>query len=347
MERIKKVFFLIHLFGWILLFLFLCWVFWSEGHANWLYLAGILILSSLSVFYSHFFILTRFWNSRKFGLYLLGLTLVLLLGPLPFLLAYKGEINDWSTFLDQFFTTLFSIVIIFVILSWVARAIENWVINEFKRERLEKQAAQAELSYLKWQINPHFLFNTLNNIHTLSFKNSPATPEAIMRLSSMMRYMLYEANADTVALNREIEYLQDFISLQQLRYKKTSIVDFVVVGDTDSCQIAPLLFIHFLENAYKHSPARLNEGDIRLSIEIKENSLIFSIQNPTGDGKAAAIQEVGGIGLTNVKKRLQLLYPGQHVFEVSSSEEFFKVVLKIHPLHLQNHERKTDMLYSG
>lgn len=341
MNRIKKIFSAIHLFGWLLIYLFFNWMEYGESVPNPLYTSGIVTLVCIPIFYGHFIILTRYFNRRKFGIYLIGLITIFLVSPFLFLAALRIEIENWQIFTipPPSVPFLLALTLLIVILSWIARTTENWFINTLKREALEKQAMRAELAYLKSQINPHFLFNTLNNIHTLAYKQSPSTPEAIMRLSSMMRYMIYESNANTVALNREIEYLQDFISLQQLRYKKAPIVDFEIIGDTEPCNIAPLLFIHLLENSYRHSHTQLDVGDIKVRIEIKENSLIFSIHNPVGKKKLKAIHEPGGIGLFNVKKRLELLYPDQHTFEVNSSEEFFKVVLKIHRLQIQHHER--------
>ncbi len=216
-----------------------------------------------------------------------------------------------------------------IILSAVGRTTENWFLNTLKKETLQKQALRAELALLKSQINPHFLFNTLNNIHTLAYKTSPAAAEAIMGLSSLMRYMLYESNSDTVALQREIDYLQDFISLQGLRYKEKSIVDLQITGNIETCRIAPLLFVHLIENAYKHSPATLHAGDIKVSIEVKEKGLTFSIQNPAGNKNLRLMDEQGGFGLSNFKKRLQLVYPQRHTFEVNNSDNVFKVILKI------------------
>ncbi len=141
-----------------------------------------------------------------------------------------------------------------------------------KKEQLEKQAVESELDYLKSQINPHFLFNTLNNIYTLVYKQAPSAPEAVLQMASLMRYMIYESNAPTVPLTREMEYLQDYVSLQQLRYKQSPVVDLKIEGETEACHIAPLLFIHLLENAYKHSPARLNPGDIKVRVEVKEET---------------------------------------------------------------------------
>jgi LytS/YehU family sensor histidine kinase len=166
-----------------------------------------------------------------------------------------------------------------------------------------------------------------------------------MQLASLMRYMIYESNAPTVLLKRELEYLQDYVSLQQLRYKQRPVADLKIEGETEACHIAPLLFIHLLENAYKHSPAQLAPGDLKVRVEVTEDTLTFSVQNPVGKNPVHTLDEPGGIGLPNVRKRLALLYPGQHTLEIHSPGETFSIVLKIHSFQIQPHERKAHLLY--
>jgi sensor histidine kinase YesM len=345
MDRIKKIFRLIHIILWILFSLLVTLQLWTEGHPYWLNLTVGFILTCLYVFYGHFYLLTRYSGKKK-GAYFSRLACILLTGPVPLLLCYYQKLATWDLFIETYKMHLVTTVFLFVFLGWLARVTENLVLNTIKKEQLEKQAVEAELFYLKSQINPHFLFNTLNNIHTLVYKQAATAPEAVLRLASLMRYMIYESNAHTVPLSREMTYLQDYISLQQLRYKNAPVVDLEIVGDGDHCFIPPLLFIHFLENAYKHSPARLEAGDLRMKVEIKENSLIFSIQNPIVTKHANALNEPGGVGLPNIRKRLALLYPEQHTLEINSFDEIFTVNLTIHDLHLQVHERKANLLYN-
>ncbi|WP_261990450.1 sensor histidine kinase [Hymenobacter sp. BT188] len=240
---------------------------------------------------------------------------------------------------------LITTVPIFLFLSWLARVTENLVLNTIRKEQLEKQAVEAELVNLKSQINPHFLFNTLNNIHTLVYKQAPAAPDAVMHLASLMRYMIYESNAATVPLTRELDYLRDYVSLQQLRYKHSPVVDLQLTGEAESCYIAPLLFIHLLENAYKHSPARLEPGDLQVRVEVKDDSLAFHVQNPIAKKPATALEEPGGIGLPNVRKRLALLYPDQHTLTIQNTGETFTVALTIHGLTSLAHERQAHLLH--
>ncbi len=345
MNRIKKVFTVVHIVLWILFSLLIALQL-SQDTTYWLRLTVDVLLTSLYVFYSHFFLLTHYSGKRKKGAYFLRLAGVVLTGPALYILLHYRKLHTFDLFSEYYFVSLVSIIIPFIFLSWLARVTENLVLNTIRKEQLEKQAVETELHYLKSQINPHFLFNTLNNIHTLVYKQAATAPEAVQRLASLMRYMIYESNAATVPLSREIDYLQDYISLQQLRYKKSPVVQLDTAGDIASCHIAPLLFIHLLENAYKHSPARLEPSDIKVSVEVKENTLTFRIQNPIRKNPGHTLEEPGGIGLPNVRKRLALLYPDKYELEINSTNVLFSITLKIHGLHLQAHERETQLLYN-
>lgn len=339
MNRVKNIFRVVHIVLWTLFSLLVAFQLSGDGDSNWFTTTTGFILTCLFVFYSHFFVLTHYSGKRNKRAYLVRLTVILLTGPFLFAYFHYLKLNNWSLFFTNYMMALLTIVPIFIFLSWLARITENLVLNTIIKEQLEKQAVEAELYYLKSQINPHFLFNTLNNIHTLVYKQAPAAPEAVLHLASLMRYMIYESNAPTVPLEKEMAYLQDYISLQQLRYKQNPVVDLTIEGETEVCHIAPLLFIHLLENAYKHSPARLNPCDIKVWVEVKEGILTFRVQNPVDKHRANTFDEPGGIGLPNVRKRLTLLYPDKHMLEIHSPGETFTVVLKIEGLQLQPHER--------
>jgi sensor histidine kinase YesM len=344
MNRVKKVFTWIHVGLWVVFGLLILLQLSTDRHPYWITLSVAFLLLCLYSFYSHFYLLTRYANKRKNGLYFLLLGIILFTGPIILLLVYAPKLPTWDAIFESYRVHLLSTAI-FIFLGWLARVTENLVLNTIRKEQLEKQAVEAELFYLKSQINPHFLFNTLNNIYTLVYKQAAAAPEAVLRLASLMRYMIYESNAHTVPLSRELTYLQDYIGLQQLRYKNSPIIDIEIAGGMNNCFIAPLLFIHFLENAYKHSPARLQAGDIRVKIEVKNNELIFRSQNPVRPRTESAIDEPGGIGLPNIKKRLALLYPAKHSLDIQQSDTVFQVVLTIRDIHLQTHEREVDLLH--
>ncbi|MGY3212863.1 histidine kinase [Mucilaginibacter sp. HD30] len=208
MERIKKLFVLIHIVVWMLFSAFVTLQLKEDKSFHWLNATLVFLLTDLYVFYSHFFLLTRYGGKRKRKDYFLRLTGVVLTGPFVFALLHYADRKADHLFYEYYGMALFTIVPIFIFLGWLARVTENLVLNTIRKEQLEKQAVEAELYYLKSQINPHFLFNTLNNIHTLVYKQAPAAPEAVMRLASLMRYMIYESNAQLVPLSREIDYLK-------------------------------------------------------------------------------------------------------------------------------------------
>lgn len=343
MNRIKRILALIHIIPWIIALVNFSW----EVLVNNRPFTPQALVIGLYVFYAHLFIFKKYLNKRKYKTYLLHLSGILLTGPLPFLIFafyFKEKIRTWMDFLVYYVDSI-PIVFSFIIVSSLVVILQNLIINTLKKEQLEKQAINTELVYLKSQINPHFLFNTLNNIHTLVYTQAPAAPEAVMRLSTLMRYMIYESNASTVPLSIEINYLQDYISLQQLRYESSPVVDFQVEGNTETCHIAPLLFIHILENAYKHSPSKLEPGSIKVRVVVKENFLVVTFQNPIGNNNLNLLEEPGGIGLQNVQKRLQLLYPEQHSLDINQTDKIFQVELKIN-FQKQIHERKTNLLYN-
>jgi sensor histidine kinase YesM len=347
MNRVKKIFTIVHVVLWTLFSLLVGFQLSSDNTPDWLTTTVGFILTCLCVFYGNFFLLTYYSGKAKKREYFQRLTVIVLTGPFLFAFFHYLKLHSWLNFFNHYVVALLTITPIFLLLGWVARVTENLVLNTIRKEQLEKQAVEAELYYLKSQINPHFLFNTLHNIHTLVYKQAPAAPEAVLHLASLMRYMIYESNAPTVPLTKEIEYLQDYMSLQQLRYKQNPVVSLKITGEAGTCQIAPLLFIHLLENAYKHSPARLNPGDIKTSIELKEDVLTFTVQNPVGypvgnpigRDTTDILDEPGGIGLPNVRKRLTLLYPERHSLEIRNTSETFTVILRISGLQLQAHER--------
>lgn len=334
---------MIHLIFWVMLTLLAALQLSSNSH--WLTLTVGFMSTALYVFYGHFFLLTRYLGKNEKRAYFLRLVIIIMTGPAPFLFFHYKSLAALDLFSGYYIITVISMVMPFVFLSWLARVTENLVLNTVRKEQLEKQAVEAELYYLKSQINPHFLFNTLNNIHTLVYKQAPAAPEAVVQLASLMRYMIYESNAPLVPLSREMDYLQDYMSLQQLKYKKSPVVDLQIIGDTDSCHITPLLFIHLLENAYKHSPARLEPGDIKVRMEIMGDTLNFKVQNPVGRKQGRTLEEPGGIGLPNVRKRLALIYPDNHSLEIRSSQDTFVINLTIKGLKTSVNEKEADLLY--
>ncbi|AXT20823.1 GHKL domain-containing protein [Flavobacteriaceae bacterium AU392] len=202
-----------------------------------------------------------------------------------------------------------------------------WVYEQWKWVKgLQAEKITAELSLLKTQVNPHFFFNTLNNLYALTIKNSKQAPEVILKLSEMMRYTIYEGKKDTVPLKEEIIYLENYIELHKIRYHKSVMIQFehtIVENDT----IAPLLFIILLENALKHGVESLTENAyVKMNLRSDDKEIHFSIEN-NFDPKEVNPEK--GIGLENLKHRLSLIYPKNHKLLIIEKENTFTVDLKI------------------
>ena len=202
-----------------------------------------------------------------------------------------------------------------------------WIFEQWKWiQGLKAGKREAELSLLRSQINPHFFFNTLNNLYALTITKSDQAPEVILKLSDMMRYTIYEGEKETVKLLDEITYLENYIELHKIRYKKTVEISFNHSIDT-SLTIAPLLFILLLENAFKHGIESLAENAF-IHIDLYEDSkfICFDIENnfdPNNENEST------GIGLDNLKKRLSLLYKGKHEYSVDVTDNVYKTKLII------------------
>lgn len=195
-------------------------------------------------------------------------------------------------------------------------------------EALEKAVKDSQLQFLKSQINPHFLFNNLNNLYSHALENSPKTPEIILELSSVLRYMLYECKEEFVPLNKELTQLENYIRLNELQLEGRGIVNFSKENISGDYQIAPLILMVFIENAFKHSQSSLTEGiAIDINIRITENGkLKFTCKN-NYQAQSNVQQLSNGIGLNNVRQRLEFLYPDSHELNISESGNSYKVEL--------------------
>lgn len=191
----------------------------------------------------------------------------------------------------------------------------------------EQERVSAELAHLKAQINPHFLFNTLNSIYALAIQKSDETPEAVVRLSGMMRYVIQEADKDLVPLDKEIAYLRDYIDLQKIRLSRTTRLDFSVDGDTTGKMIAPLLLIPFVENAFKYGVNPEKEAGIRIGIVVSDGRLDMIVRNDKV--VQAADGEKSGIGIQNTRNRLEHIYGHGFLLDIKETDKEFMVTLNL------------------
>jgi len=196
-------------------------------------------------------------------------------------------------------------------------------------QKLENEKIQAELKLLKAQIHPHFLFNTLNNLYALTLKKDDRAPMVVLKLSHLLNYILYECNVKYAPLKKEIEMLQNYIELEKIRYGERIQIQFDIDGSVQGVYIAPLLFLPFLENSFKHGASGILEKPwINIILKVEQDEILFQIENSKEkDIKQLSYQE--GIGLNNVKRRLELLHKGDYELTIENKEDCFFVLLSI------------------
>jgi|TARA_B100000768_G_scaffold178905_1_gene195529 LytS/YehU family sensor histidine kinase len=209
----------------------------------------------------------------------------------------------------------------------------DWLEEQKRTAELEKMQSETELKFLRTQISPHFFFNTLNNIYSLAIEKSEKTPKIILKLSELMRYLLYETRTKRQRLDQEIICIQNYLELESIRYGKLLEIDMKISGDIMNKEIAPILLLSFVENAFKHG-ANKNVGNIKIDLDFKiiDNFLYFTISNPVPKlGKhKQIIDHPGGIGLNNVRKRLALGYNrDEYELNIENNNKVFIVNLKI------------------
>ncbi|GAA4097537.1 hypothetical protein GCM10022392_21380 [Mucilaginibacter panaciglaebae] len=293
---------------------------------------------NISLFYlNYLFFIPQFLNKKRYSVYILAIVITIVIygfDKYGVALLFKEEVlrhKDMNgnksvlSFLPFFISTLFTSTI-FVLLSILLKFSVDWFLNERIQRDLENQRLTAELAFLKSQINPHFLFNSLNSIYSLAYQRSENTPDAILKLSEIMRYMLYECNDNKVDLTKELQYLQNYIDLQKIRFGNKAFIDFKIDGEVTDQKIVPLLLIAFIENAFKHGIANDSMLPITMFVNVNQQHLQFYIRNKKHTHNRDSI---GGIGLANVKRRLDLLYPGKYNLDIRDENDTYTCELSL------------------
>lgn len=254
---------------------------------------------------------------KKYALLVIGFYVL----ALCYFFYIRVYINDINTYLQQEKEMKIILMTPFVVMFF------NWFYQQWKwLKTIESKKSKAELSLLKSQINPHFFFNTLNNLYGLTVEKSDDAPNVVLKLSQMMRYTIYMGKEDFVPLKDEIDYLKNYIELHKIRYHKTVDITFTHSHELDY-QIAPLLFIIPLENAFKHGVECLTEDAfIYINLIVNDGMVQFDIENNFG---SPAVHKSPGIGLDNLKQRLKLLYPSKHTLDIDVTDNVYKLLLKI------------------
>ncbi|WP_339880448.1 histidine kinase [uncultured Algoriphagus sp.] len=270
-----------------------------------------------------------FLDQGKYLLYFLSIPLLLLATYIIHELTFEVmfPLLDSEFYMVSFteWQVLVSIFLIYLILTTLIKLSKSW----YTLQQVEKEKLSLELNSLKTQINPHFLFNSLNSIYSQALTKSDQTSETVLELSNLLRYMLYEVEEDKVPLVKEVEMLENYIELQKLRLEEGSKVGFTIEGDLERVVIAPLLLFPLVENAFKHGMKDDSEQEF-IEIKLKVDTAIsFSIKNKLGQIDDMEKGKYGGIGLENVKRRLELIYPKSHEFEIIKTKSEFQVNLTL------------------
>lgn len=296
------------------------------------------ILFSLDVLMAYFnlyVLIPRFLAKGRYGLYgmLLVATLVFTAwlntllkilfaktgSPIYNLMAPYAFANIIGTLAERFYPLAITTAI---------KISKDWLQNRRRLQESEKQTLEAELNFLKSQIQPHFFFNTLNNLYSLTLKKSDEAPGVVLKLSDLMSYMLYETNTAKVPLNKEINYLQNYIDLERLRFGKNIALQFIMDGETNGIQVPPLVLVLFVENGFKHG---LRNADNTLELDIllraEKDSLYFMVKNKTAVNPTH--KTAAGIGLKNVRRRLDLLYGNNYTLQETKEGDTYTVALKL------------------
>jgi two-component system, LytTR family, sensor kinase len=232
------------------------------------------------------------------------------------------------SFLRRLLFPVFPSLFVFA-LSTAIKITNEWFRNEKQKKEMENEKLNSELAFLKSQVNPHFLFNILNNICSLARKKSDETENAIIKLSQIMRYMLYESKDEKVSLEKEIEYLKNYIELQRLRISEKVVILFNITGNTENNLIEPMLLIPFVENAFKHGISYVDDSRIEICLTVKGKTIHFTVDNLIVKKREDDVSIESGIGLKNVIRRLVLLYPGKHEISIQEDNNKYLVDLNI------------------
>lgn len=315
--------------------LFFCLVIVTRGKiasidvSSMIPIAIFCFVPALLGFYSFYGLLfKRYLHPHRIGwLFLAGIATVLVSGLISMLLMlpYKGLAGNWQQFAAVVAVTA-GLATIHGIIGLVLKGFISWY-NDIKlKEELNRKNYEASMALIKAQINPHFLFNTINNIDVLISKDAEKASLYLNKLSGIMRFMLYETNGDLIPLSREMTCIDQYIELQRIRSANDGYITYEVDGTPGNRMIAPMLFISYIENAFKHAEHKKAENAIQIRLQIDDGRMVFVCRNLYSI-EAPMKQEHNGLGNELLQKRLQLLYPGRHELNIIRREGVYQVNL--------------------
>lgn len=296
--------------------------------------ASYYLLLSCVIYFNLYILAPRYLEKGKYQKYLtgiVGLVIVILLGITVLqavLYDFRGirELNDTYLIILNFISSTFSIGLMLAGTSTLL-LLCHWIGHNQRIGELESTTLQSELKHLKRQINPHFLFNMLNNANVLLKKNPEEASQLLFKLEDLLRYQINDSSKDKVLLSSDIHFLNDFLNLEKIRRDK---FEYVISreGEIDKVSLPPLLFIPFVENAVKHNPDSEHESYVHLSFKVWKNELAFQcINSKPVKAQEKTANQTGGLGLKNIRRRLDLLYPDRHTLDIVENKNSYKVNL--------------------
>jgi two-component sensor histidine kinase len=291
----------------------------------------------IAVYVNLLVLIPKFFDRQKHWIFIISLAI--LLGAMTYIQIFSFDVIVEKLFPGYYLITYFdywetlNYFIIFIGITTLLHFSKSWFLyreSEAKLTKVLKEKAEAELEALKNQINPHFLFNSLNSIYSMVLHKSNAAPDALIKLSDSMRYIIYEANQDKIALKKELEFITDYIELQKLRMSAKDKLNFKINGKIRSQVIAPLLLIPIVENCFKYGIKGETEASfLDINIVVSSDYLIMQTNNNLGFVDSAEKNKSKGTGLANLRKRLELIYPNKHELKTDNTSGSFSVYLKI------------------
>lgn len=271
-----------------------------------------------------------FWEQKKYFLFAISVVGLASLGAGFYLILFDSWID--YIFTGYYFIAYYSFwdislyFAIYMLTTSLLRLARGW----FRIQELENEKTLSELKALKSQVNPHFLFNSLNSIYSLARKESKEVPDKIIQLSDLMRHIIYDSDIDFISLEKEVEMIRNYIELQNLRTKSENKIELETVGEVSGKKIAPLIFLPFVENSFKHGlKSGVKNAFVKIRLEVSASILHFEIENSKGKPSDLTNSKYKGIGIENVRKRLELIYPEQHKLKIRDNEQTFKVLLQV------------------
>ncbi len=329
-----------HLIFWVCLFLYE-WLPSSSIHDCYQVAFNAAVLNvpiiMIATYFTMFVTVERFLLNKKywaFALCLAGSLLVfgLLRRMVNFYAVYSVLYPEKATnllFLPKIVMDSVN-VHLFAGLGTMIYIIRKWTEQQRTNEKLMKEKLAAELDLLKSQVQPHFIFNTLNNIYMLSLKSSPQTSEMIYRLSALLSYMLYDSKREYIEVEKEVDYIKNYINLEKIRYGERLDVQLTVFNNKQVLHVPPLLFLPLVENAFKHGVSNaVDDSWVHIDVSLKQKTLIFKIENSVSDEKYESNGFGNGLGLENLRRRLDILYPNRHELKLICDECSHLAVLKL------------------